>query len=203
MRYESLSKGDFLPVFLGRDENNIKAWRCIWIARGSLARSRKRARSYSACVRACVRGSGLLSLVHVWAFVRRASLHLSLGWVASPWHTINTGANLPPDEAHGPRWTVGAPEKCVSRNGAKRGQTHTTRRPAAIDVCASRRPVEIIMLAETLAPFGRAPTRRRVLHSGRMTHARLRSPFCGLEAFQISRSLRKRITLVRFRLSGI
>lgn len=161
-------------------------------------RSRKRARSYSACVRARVRASFVGTCVSVCP----TSLHPSLGWVASPWHTINTGANLPPMKRT-VRWTVGAPKNASL--GAKHGQTHT-RRPAAIDVCASRRPVEIIMLAETFAPFGRAPTRRRVLHSGRMTHARLRAiPFLRPWGFPdlavASKTYHTRI--VRFRLPGI
>lgn len=149
-------------MFLGRDQNNIRDaselltdhWRDLENERVRIVRARVRASFVGTCVRVC-----------------RTSLYLSLGWVASPWHTINTGANLPmkrtvPVIGRGPRKNV---RLSTVRT---RPDTHAS---TMLRVASTGR---IICSPRHLPLYGRAPTRRRVLHSGRMTHARLRAiPF--------------------------
>lgn len=183
-RMESFSEGGFLPVFLGRDQNNIRAWRCIWIAHGSLARSRKRARSYSAC-----EGPGFFR----WYMCESLSDEsLSFSWLGGLSLAHNKHGSKSPDEAHGPGERSGPRKMCVSRR-CEHDQTHTRRR-----CCASRRPVESYARRD-ICPFTAALRQDGgcyIPDVWRM-HGFGRSLSCGLEAFQISRSLRIRITLER------
>lgn len=161
-----------------------------WTLVGSLARSRKRARSYGAWVRACeVSGFSRSYMCERLSDDRRVSdesLSFSRLGGLSLAHNKHGSKSSPPPPDETRTGERRGPENVRLSTGAKHDQTHASRPAARRCLCVASTG-RIIMLAKTFAPLRpHSDKTEGVTFRTYDAYGFGRSLFYGLEAFQIS-----------------